>query len=66
MWAMLDYDAKTVVCCFTPDVDMTLDKVKQEIDSRTIIEMTFQNSPAYIGGTYQDGKFYPPKELANG
>jgi hypothetical protein len=66
MWALLDYDNKTVIGCFTPDIDITLDEVQKEINGRTIIEMTIENSPARIGDIYIDGKFYPPKELVNG
>jgi hypothetical protein len=66
MWALLDYDNITVVGCFTPDVDMTLDDVKKEINGRTVIEMTIENSPARIGDVYKDGKFYSTKEVING
>ena len=53
---MLDKDNKTVVACFTPDVPY--DKMIEEADGRTLIAMTIENSPAYINGTYKNGKFY--------
>ena len=63
---MLNYDNKTVIACFTPDIDINKEEIKKEIDGRTLIEMTLDNSPAYLNGIYEDGKFYPPKELVNG
>jgi hypothetical protein len=64
MYAMLDTDNQTVIACFPPDVAQ--DKIIEEANGRTLIEMTFENSPAYIQGKYIDGKFYPPKEVING
>ena len=64
MWAMLDYDSNIVIALFTPDVPK--DKVIEEANGRTLIEMTLENSPGYLNGTYENGKFYPPKELING
>jgi len=64
MYAMLDTDNLTVIACFPPDVEH--DKMIEEANGRTLIKMTTENSPAYIKGTYVDGKFYPPKELVNG
>jgi hypothetical protein len=66
MWAMLDYDNETVIACMTPDIDITLKKVQQEINGRILIPMTIENSPAYVSGKYKDGKFYPPKGVTNG
>lgn len=64
MWALLDRDNKTVVAYFPPDV--SYEKASQEADGREIIKMTLDNSPAYINGIYENGKFYPPKEVING
>ena len=60
MYALLDTDNTTVIACFTPDVSKN--KMLEEANGRTLIEMTIENSPAYINGTYVNGKFYPPKE----
>ena len=60
MWAILDYDNKTVVDLVTPD--KTLDEAKIKANGRILIEMTVQNSPAYLLGTYENKKFYPKKE----
>jgi hypothetical protein len=60
MYALLDTDNITVIACFPPDISE--DKVLAEANGRTFIKMTLENSPAYIKGTYVDGKFYPPKE----
>lgn len=31
----------------------------EKTDKTEFVLMTFDNSPAYTGGTYKDGKFYP-------
>jgi hypothetical protein len=56
MWAVLDYDNKTVIGLYAPDVpeDVRL----KDAEGRTQILMTLENSPAYVGGIYVDGKFY--------
>jgi hypothetical protein len=64
MYAMLDRDEKTVIACFPPDI--LFEKIIEEADGRILIEMTIENSPAYIKGAYENGKFYPPKEMDNG
>lgn len=64
MYAMLDYNSNTVIALFTPDVSK--EKMLEEANGRTLIKMTLENSPGYIGGIYENGKFYPPKELVNG
>lgn len=62
MWALLDYDNETVFACIPPDVNIESEEVKKDINGRTVIAMTLENSPAYIKGKYIDGKFYPPTE----
>lgn len=64
MWALLDYNSNKVIGLFAPDVSM--DKILEEADGRTIIKMTAENSPGYIYGTYENGKFYPPEGVTNG
>jgi hypothetical protein len=64
MYAMLDYNSNKVIAVFPPDVPQ--DKIIKEADGRTLIQMTPDNSPGYLNGTYENGKFYPPKELING
>jgi hypothetical protein len=64
MYAMLDYNSNKVIAVFPPDVPKN--KMLEEANGRTLIEMTIENSPGYINGTYENGKFYPPKELVNG
>jgi hypothetical protein len=59
MYALLDTDNTTVIGFFTPDI--SYDKIIKEANGRTLIQMTLKNSPAYVKGTYVDGKFYPPK-----
>jgi hypothetical protein len=59
MFALLDTDNTTVIACFTPDIPY--EKIIEEANGRVLIEMTVENSPAYIQGTYVNGKFYPPK-----
>jgi hypothetical protein len=64
MYAMLDYNTNKVIAVFSPDTPQ--DKMLEEADGKTLIEMTIENSPAGINWTYENGKFYPPKELING
>ena len=64
MWAVLDYDNEKVITMIPPDA--TADEVNEWLDGRTTVLMTLENSPAWINGTYKDGKFYPPKEMDNG
>ena len=64
MFAMLDSDNKTVIAVFPPNI--SYDDMLKEANGRTLIEMTIKNSPGYIGGIYENEKFYPSKELTNG
>lgn len=64
MWALLDTDNKKVLGAFPPDAPY--EKVLKEAAGRTLIKMTLENSPAYINGTYKDGKFYPPSNERKG
>lgn len=64
MYALLDTDNTTVIACFPPD--LSDDKMLIEANGRILIKMTLENSPAYIKGSYVNGKFYPPKEINNG
>jgi hypothetical protein len=59
MYAVLDFDDKTVVDVIPPD--RTIEEITQWANGRKLIEMTTENSPAVITGTYEDGKFCPPK-----
>ena len=61
---MLDYDGETVIACFPPDISQN--KMLLEANGRTLIPMTFENSPAYIPGKYKNGKFYKNEEITNG
>jgi hypothetical protein len=56
MWAVLDEDNKTVIGCITPD--KTEEEAIALSQGNLIIKMTLENSPAYIGGTYDGNKFY--------
>ncbi len=64
MWALLDKDNKTVIGVVTPD--KTIKEIEQNRNGAILIQMTLENSPAYTGGEYKDGKFYPPKGYDNG
>ena len=60
MWAVLDYDDKTVIGIVPPD--KTIQDFKEEINGRTTVKMTLENSPAFLLGTYENGKFYKKGE----
>lgn len=59
MWAVLGDDNKTVIGCITPDY--TVEDALKMANGKKIIQMTLDNTPAYVNGTYENGKFYPPK-----
>jgi hypothetical protein len=63
MWALLDYDNKTVIGMYAPNCseDIRLEDAK----GRTQILMTLENSPAHINGIYLKGKFYRTEGEAN-
>ena len=63
MYAVLHTDNKTVVDVIPPD--KTLEEIIKWANNRPLIKMTPENTPAYIGGIYEDGKFYPPKYERN-
>jgi hypothetical protein len=64
MWAILDYDNKTVKGVIHPNAP--IEEMSEFIDGRTLILMTTENSPGYVGGIYKNGKFYSKEELVNG
>lgn len=55
MWTLLDYDNKTVVGWFPPETP--IDVVEEQANGRMTILMTVDNSPAWLGAIYKDGKF---------
>ena len=55
MWAMLDVDNKTVIAAIPPDVSE--EDLLKEANGRILIKMTLENSPAFIGAKYINGKF---------
>lgn len=63
MWALLN-DKKIVIACITPD--KTEEEAIQIANGMEIIRMTLENTPAYIGAVYRDGKFYLEGENNNG
>ena len=64
MYALLDTDNTTVLGCLA--FDMPYEEMLKEANGRILVKMTPENSPAYVKGSYVDGKFYPPKEIDNG
>lgn len=62
MWAILDKD-NTVIGVFPPDVPE--ETRLKESDGKTLVEMTLENSPGWIGAKYVNGKFVR-KEITNG
>lgn len=60
MWAQLAEDNKTVDAVLSPETPVEI--IEEISKSKTLILMTVFNSPGYVGGTYENGKFYPPKK----
>jgi len=63
MWAILDKDSKTVIGVLPPDTPKEI-RLK-EFNEKMLIEMTLENSPAWTGAKYVNGKFVE-KETING
>jgi hypothetical protein len=63
MWAVLDTDNKTVIACAPPT--LTYEEAVKEANGRILIEMTVENSPAWVGAIYENEKFVD-KEINNG
>lgn len=61
MWAQIGRDGKTVIGSFPPDVPEEIVYSESEAAGYTVVKMTLENSPAWVYGTYVDGKFYPPE-----
>ena len=55
MYALLDQQNK-VVACVTPEA--TDEELAHYQTLGTLIQMTVENSPAYIGGIYDGKRFY--------
>lgn len=55
MWAVVDGD--TVVGVYPPGSDLV--KMRAETEGLLLVEMTVDNSPAWLFGKYVNGKFYP-------
>ena len=63
MWAILDKDNETVIGVFPPD---TPEEIRlKEYDEKMLIKMNLEDSPAWIGAKYVNGKFVE-KESING
>lgn len=58
MWAVLDNDNETVYGVIPPTF-LEEEAIKMA-NGKIIIKMTIDNSPAWIGGKYINGKFYEP------
>ena len=63
MWAVLGDDNKTVIACAPPT--LSYDEALIEANGKILIEMTKENSPAWLGAIYENGKFID-KEINNG
>jgi hypothetical protein len=63
MWAVLDKkDSETVIMALPPTVPVNeLEKISNE--GYVLIQMTLENTPAYMNGKYKNGKFYPKEEM---
>ena len=63
MWAVIDKeDKETVIMALPPTASVNeLEKVTQ--DGYILVQMTLDNSPAYMNGKYKNGKFYPKEEM---
>jgi len=58
MWAILDKTNQQVVGYLEPIADQ--EAIDKTLETHDLIEMTLENSPAYIGGYYSNGRFTDP------
>lgn len=63
MWSVIDKDDKeTVIGAFGPDTPVE-ELIKTTKLGYVLIEMTLENSPAFMNGKYINGKFYPKEGM---
>jgi hypothetical protein len=62
MWALIDNSTDIVLGCLVgiPYEQAALEASKTDA---YLVEMTIENTPAYIGNKYVDGKFLIPEEV---
>lgn len=64
MWALVDKDAKIVLACIHNDkykYGYTHEKALELAGDNLLIEMTLENSPAWVNGKWDGAKFYEPE-----
>jgi len=58
MWALVNSDNFVIDCL----IEMSLEEaLLKEVDGNYIVEMTLENSPAHIGGKFENEKFLKPQ-----
>jgi hypothetical protein len=62
MWALIDNSTNIVLGCL---VGITYEEATIEASKSDayLVEMTIENTPAYIGNKYVDGKFLTTEEI---
>lgn len=57
MWALVNKDNYVIDCI----IGVSFEEAKNhEVNDRFLVEMTEENSPAYLGSYYDGEKFYKP------
>jgi hypothetical protein len=65
MWALVDKNTKVVIACIhnkRHSEGHTYEEALKIAGNNILVEMTLENSPAYINGTWDGKKFYEKKE----
>ena len=62
MWALIDSSTDIVLGCFV-GIEYEEAAIEASKSDAYLVEMTTENTPAYIGHKYVDGKFLIPKEI---
>lgn len=58
MWALVNSDNIVIECL----IEMSLEEaLLKEVDGNYIVEMTLDNSPAHVGGKFENKKFFKPQ-----
>lgn len=59
MWAVIEKETNTVLACI---VGIPYEEAAEKSQGNELVEMTLENTPAYLMGKYINGKFYQPEE----
>lgn len=70
MWALVEKNTNMVIACIHDkkfgNEGYTYEEALEVAKDNILVEMTLENTPAYINGKYDGVKFYKPERNING